>query len=201
MTQSHKFHDTQLEAIAEIARRYNMQMRTATPASTGIGAPGNGAGTAAPADLSRSGMSATPSGAASAVPFPRASTLAVMQDKFLNAMVAGQSVPVTLQTNAFLAAIVLDVQIVAVNVTTAVLFNNDGPFNIFGASGIALSDDLEMYERCQAGYAAEAVEWIDFGRGYGIDRVDANGTVNGTGTSELPMRNQFKAWSAYMAVE
>jgi len=140
MTQSHKFHDTQLEAIAEIARRYNMQMRTATPASTGIGAPGNGAGTAAPADLSRSGMSATPSGAASAVPFPRASTLAVMQDKFLNAMVAGQSVPVTLQTNAFLAAIVLDVQIVAVNVTTAVLFNNDGPFNIFGASGIALSD-------------------------------------------------------------
>lgn len=139
-TTAYKFHDQQLAAIAEIARRYNMQMKTSTPASTGIGAPGNGAGTAAPADLARSGMSATPSGANSAVPFPRASTLAVMQDKFLNAMVAGQSVPVTLQTNAFLAAIILDVQIKAVNVTTAVLFNQDGPFNIFGASGIALSD-------------------------------------------------------------
>ena len=137
---AHTFHDKQIEAIAEIARRYNMQMRTAVPASTGIGAPGNGAGTAAPADLARSGMSASPSGQASAVPFPRASTLAVMQDKFLNAMVAGQSVPVTLQTNAFLAAIILDVQIVAVNVTTAVKWQADGPFNIFGASGIALSD-------------------------------------------------------------
>ena len=134
------FTDSQIAKAAAIAKEFGVTMRTATPASTGIGAPGNGAGTAAPADLARSGMSATPSGQASSVPFPRASTLAVMQDKFLNAMVAGQSVPVTLQTNAFLAAIIIDVQIVAVNVTTAVLFNQDGPFNIFGASGIALSD-------------------------------------------------------------
>jgi phenylpropionate dioxygenase-like ring-hydroxylating dioxygenase large terminal subunit len=73
--------------------------------------------------------------------------------------------------------------------------------NLGSSAGIALSDDLEMYERCQQGYAAEAVEWVDFGRGYGIDRVEENGAVNGTGTSELPMRNQFKAWSAYMAAE
>lgn len=134
------FHSADLEKAAKIAADLGLVMRTSTPASTGIGAPGNGAGTAAPADLSRSGMSATPQGGNAAVPFPRASTLAVMQDKFLNGMVAGQAVPVTLQTNAFLAAIVLDVMIVAVNVTTAVKWQADGPFNIFGASGIALSD-------------------------------------------------------------
>ena len=136
----HRFHDAQLAEIAAIAKRYGMKMRTATPASTGIGAPGNGAGTAAPADLARSGMSASPSGAASAVPFPRASTLAVMQDRFLNAMVAGQSVPVTLQTNAFLAAIILDVYIVTATNAATVKWQADGPYNIFGASGIALSD-------------------------------------------------------------
>lgn len=134
--------DPQLEKARQIAKDLGLVMRTSTPASTGIGAPGNGPGTAAPADLARSGMSAQPSNQASAVPFPRASTLAVMQDKFLNAMTAGQSVPVTLQTNAFLAAIILDVMIVAVNTGTpaTVKWQADGPFNIFGASGIALSD-------------------------------------------------------------
>ena len=70
----HQFHDPKLAEYAAIAKRYGMKMATATavPASTGIGAPGNGAGTAAPADLARSGMSAPPSGQASAVPFPRA---------------------------------------------------------------------------------------------------------------------------------
>lgn len=141
-TAGHTFHDAQLAEIAAIAKRYGMTMKTAAPASTGIGAPGNGAGTASPGDLTRSGMSAAPNAAASAVPFPRASTLAVMQDKFLNGMIAGQSVPVTLQTNAFLAAIVLDVFIVGVNTGTpaTVKWQADGPFNIFGASGIALSD-------------------------------------------------------------
>ena len=134
--------DPQLEKARQIAKDLGLVMRSNVPASTNIGAPGNGPGTAAPADLARSGMSATPSAQASAVPFPRASTLAVMQDRFLNGMVAGQAVPVTLQTNAFLAAIVLDVIIVAVNTGTpaTVKWNADGPFNIFGASGIALSD-------------------------------------------------------------
>lgn len=134
--------DAQLEKARVIAKDLGMVMRSNVPASTNIGAPGNGPGTASPADLARSGMSAQPSGQASAVPFPRASTLAVMQDRFLNSMVAGQAVPVTLQTNAFLAAIVLDVIIVAVNTGTpaTVKWNADGPFNIFGASGIALSD-------------------------------------------------------------
>jgi hypothetical protein len=139
---SHRFANADLAKAAEIATRYGIEMKssTAVPASTGIGAPGNGPGTAAPADLARSPMSAAPGAQASAVPFPRASTLAVMQDKFLNAMTAGQSVPVTLQTNAFLAAIILDVFIVGTNTSATVKWNQDGPFNIFGASGIALSD-------------------------------------------------------------
>jgi hypothetical protein len=134
------FANADLAKAAQIAKDLGLVMRTSVPASTNIGAPGNGPGTAAPADLSRSGMSATPNAQASAVPFPRASTLAVMQDRFLNGMTPGQSVPVTLQTNAFLAAIVLDVFIVAAGNSATVKWNADGAFNIFGASGIALSD-------------------------------------------------------------
>jgi phenylpropionate dioxygenase-like ring-hydroxylating dioxygenase large terminal subunit len=78
--------------------------------------------------------------------------------------------------------------------TTINMVNNAG-----ACSGLALSDDLEIYERCQLGYAAEAVEWIDLGRGFGLERNDANGGSSATGTSELPMRNQFKAWATYMS--
>ncbi len=140
MTRTHRFADPVLERYARLAEDLGAEMRTATPASTGIGAPGNGPGTASPADLGRSPMAQPANASASAVPFVRASTLAAMQDKTLNAMTAGQAVTVQLQTNAFLAFVVLDVNIVAVNVTTAVKWQADGPFNIFGASGIALSD-------------------------------------------------------------
>lgn len=138
-TLSHRFADAELEKIARIASATGAVMRssTATPSSTGIGAPGT---QPAPADLSRSPMSATPNASQSAVPFPRASTLAVMQDKFLNAMVAGQAVPLTLQTNAYLEYIVLDVAIVSSGNSATVKWQADAPFNIFGASGIALSD-------------------------------------------------------------
>ena len=135
----HTFNDARLSEIAAIAAAGNFEMKssTAVPTSTGIGAPGT---QPAPADLSRSPMSATPNAQASAVPFARASTLAVMQDRFLNAMVAGQAVPLTLQTNAYLEYIILDVSIVTSANAATVKWQADGPYNIFGASGIALSD-------------------------------------------------------------
>jgi hypothetical protein len=133
----HSFSDETLAQVAQVAKESGAVMRTAVPTSTGIGAPGT---QQAPADLSRSPMSAAPNAQASAVPFPRASTLAVMQDKFLNAMVAGQSVPVTLQTNAFLEYIVLDVSLVTTGNSASVKWQADGPWSIFGSSGIALSD-------------------------------------------------------------
>lgn len=114
-----------------------MSNPSTVPASTGIGAPANGA---SPASLSRSPGAAAPGNQARAIPFTRASTVAAMQDATLNNLTAGVATQVNLLTNAFLSYIILNVQIVAANVTTAVKWQADGPYNIFGSAGIQLTD-------------------------------------------------------------
>ena len=73
--------------------------------------------------------------------------------------------------------------------------------NANAAAGLALADDLEIYRRVQEGVADEAMDWIDFGRGHGLERVDESGVRMAPGTHELPMRNQFKAWLQYLTAE
>jgi hypothetical protein len=107
------------------------------PQSTGIGAPGT---QPAPANLSRSPMAANGSAQAQAIPFSRGSTLAAMQDATLSAMAAGQQYQVTLQTNAFLEYLILDVKITGANTSATVKWQADGPFAVFGQSGIQLTD-------------------------------------------------------------
>lgn len=60
------------------------------------------------------------------------------------------------------------------------------------------SDDLEIFERCQRGLADRASDWIDLSRGVDVDRIAADGSISAPGTSELPIRNQFSAWSHWM---
>ena len=68
-----------------------------------------------------------------------------------------------------------------------------------GTGSWVLTDDLEVYERIQHGLASGAVEWIYIGRGYGRDIDEAGGTQRGaTGTSEVFIRGQMRAWLAYM---
>jgi hypothetical protein len=102
------------------------------PSSTGIGAPGTAP---APASLSRSPMSASPSGAATAIPFTRGSTLATMQDATLT-VVPSTTYQIQLQTNAFLENIVLDVA--ATTSGNACTFSMDSPWTFF--SSIQLLD-------------------------------------------------------------
>ena len=65
-----------------------------------------------------------------------------------------------------------------------------------------LTDDLEVYERAQQGLSSGLVDWVYLGRGLGGDVPDSPGLRRGgMGTSELPMRNQFEAWSRYMTAE
>lgn len=61
------------------------------------------------------------------------------------------------------------------------------------------TDDLETFERCQAGLSSEGAEWVDLSRQFGADRREAEGRIVGNGTSEMPMRLQFKAWLSHMA--
>jgi phenylpropionate dioxygenase-like ring-hydroxylating dioxygenase large terminal subunit len=68
-----------------------------------------------------------------------------------------------------------------------------------GTASWVLTDDLEVYERIQRGFASGAVEWAQVGRGYGRDVKESDGTLRGgTGTSEVFIRAQMQAWLNYM---
>lgn len=104
-----------------------------TPASTGIGAPGTDQ---APADLSRSPMASSPS-QAQQIPFTRGSALATMQDAS-GTFTAGTPVQVSLQTNAFLENLVIDIAGTTLSNTATVAYYADGPFSMI--SSITLND-------------------------------------------------------------
>jgi benzoate/toluate 1,2-dioxygenase subunit alpha len=58
-------------------------------------------------------------------------------------------------------------------------------------------DDLHCYRAIQQGLAADGNEWVSLHRGFDPAEVGAaDRTVNGT--SEVSMRNQFRAWKRYM---
>jgi hypothetical protein len=62
-----------------------------------------------------------------------------------------------------------------------------------------LTDDLEVYERVQRGLSSGAAEWVYIARGAGRDIGEQDGTCRGaTGTSEVYLRAQFRAWLDYM---
>jgi phenylpropionate dioxygenase-like ring-hydroxylating dioxygenase large terminal subunit len=67
-------------------------------------------------------------------------------------------------------------------------------------ASMIFSDDLEMLERCQQGLEHDVGPWIDFSRGSGMDRRDADGRIAGA-ASEMPMRLQFQAWVKYLTAE
>jgi hypothetical protein len=62
------------------------------------------------------------------------------------------------------------------------------------------ADDLENFWKCHQGLAADAGDWVSFGRHFGRD-IEKDGHVESApnmGTSEAPMRGQMKAWAEYM---
>ena len=69
-----------------------------------------------------------------------------------------------------------------------------------GTASWVLTDDLEVYERIQHGLSSGAVDWVYVGRGHGRDVEEPNGTRRGaTGTSEVFIRAQMRAWLDYMS--
>ena len=65
-------------------------------------------------------------------------------------------------------------------------------------SSNVMADDVELYARCQHGNQTRGGEWVSLHRYVGTDREIEGGMVSSNGTSELPMRNQFRAWKQYM---
>jgi phenylpropionate dioxygenase-like ring-hydroxylating dioxygenase large terminal subunit len=67
-------------------------------------------------------------------------------------------------------------------------------------ASMIFSDDMEMLERCQQGLTRDVGPWIDFSRGFGQERQNADGHLSGA-ASEMPMRVQFQAWVNYLTAE
>ena len=63
---------------------------------------------------------------------------------------------------------------------------------------IVNADDLENWARAQKGLESEGGDWVSFHRNAGQDLESNEVTTSVIGTSEQPMRNQFKAWARYM---
>jgi phenylpropionate dioxygenase-like ring-hydroxylating dioxygenase large terminal subunit len=109
--------------------------------------------------------------------------------------------------------VIRQVQPVAVDQTviTSTCFRFDGaPPEMFdltlrflntasSASSMVASDDLELFERCQRGLAASPEAWLDIRRGRLSEQRAADGSLDVPGTSELAIRNQFRAWLAHMS--
>src|SRR4029077_9122399 len=57
-------------------------------------------------------------------------------------------------------------------------------------------DDLHCYRSIQEGLAAQANDWVDLQRNF--DAAEAGKELIANGTSEISMRNQFRAWAEFM---
>jgi len=60
-------------------------------------------------------------------------------------------------------------------------------------------DDLEVYQRAQAGLASNGNEWVNLQRLYTPGEAEQHNVVT-DGTSEWPMRHQFRAWMKFMTL-
>jgi len=68
-----------------------------------------------------------------------------------------------------------------------------------GTGSWVLTDDLEVYERVQHGLSSGATEWVYIGRGHGRDIPEKNSLRGSSGTSEVYIRGQMRAWLDYMS--
>ena len=65
------------------------------------------------------------------------------------------------------------------------------------AASLIQTDDLEAFQRVQQGLHTGGAEWVILGRYAGRDEKCEDGW-RGRGTSELELRNQYRAWLEYM---
>jgi hypothetical protein len=76
-----------------------------------------------------------------------------------------------------------------------------GYYNLVNSpSTLINADDLWNFWKCHQGLASDGGDWVSFHRNAGQDS-EADGVVTSCiGTSEAPMRNQFRAWKEFMGV-
>jgi phenylpropionate dioxygenase-like ring-hydroxylating dioxygenase large terminal subunit len=71
---------------------------------------------------------------------------------------------------------------------------------VHSPSSLIRPDDVEAYERVQSGLHAHAGDWVSQHRDAGRDEVLGN-ERRASALSDLPMRNQYRAWARFMGGE
>jgi nitrite reductase/ring-hydroxylating ferredoxin subunit len=71
--------------------------------------------------------------------------------------------------------------------------------SFYGPSAAGSPDDAEIFERTQRGLQARVDPWIDLSRGMHREYVDADGSIVGKITDEVPQRAQMKRWLELMS--
>lgn len=71
--------------------------------------------------------------------------------------------------------------------------------SFYGPAGSGSTDDAEIFERVQKGLGASIDPWINISRGMNRERVEADGTIVGHISDEVPQRGQLKQWLTMMA--
>ncbi|MBS0427864.1 MAG: Rieske 2Fe-2S domain-containing protein, partial [Proteobacteria bacterium] len=72
---------------------------------------------------------------------------------------------------------------------------------VFSPMSMVAHDDVHLFESIQEGLRAEGNVWVSLHRGLGPDEGSADGTQACKGSSELLMRNQFRAWASHMEAQ
>ncbi|MEI7968008.1 MAG: Rieske 2Fe-2S domain-containing protein [Betaproteobacteria bacterium] len=73
-------------------------------------------------------------------------------------------------------------------------------FNLVNSPATMINaDDLENWTKGQRGLESDGGDWVSFHRHFGTDTEDGGVLYSSSGTSEVVMRNQFRAWAEYMA--
>jgi phenylpropionate dioxygenase-like ring-hydroxylating dioxygenase large terminal subunit len=73
-------------------------------------------------------------------------------------------------------------------------------FNLVNSPSTMINaDDLENWTKGQWGLESNGGDWVSFHRNYGGDSTEGEVVYSNRGTSEVVMRNQFKAWTRYLA--
>jgi len=70
--------------------------------------------------------------------------------------------------------------------------------SFYGPSGAGAPDDTEIFERVQRGMLAEVNPWLDISRGMARERIDADGSVVGRMSDEVPQRGILRHWLKLM---
>jgi hypothetical protein len=71
--------------------------------------------------------------------------------------------------------------------------------DFYGSAGYGQPDDTEIFERNTDGLQAVVNPWIDLSRGRHRERVDADGSVVGHISDEVPQRAQVREWARWMS--